>query len=53
MGSMRAAVCSRYGDAENVKLETVPTPKIRKKGEVLVRVHAASMNKGDWHLLHG
>ena len=33
-------------------LEEVPLPTLRD-GDVLVRVHAASANAGDWHLLRG
>lgn len=33
-------------------LADVPVPTVRD-GDVLVRVHAASANAGDWHLLRG
>ena len=49
---MKAIVYRRYGSPDVLRLEEVPTP-IPKDGEVLVRVHAASVNPLDWHLLRG
>ncbi len=49
---MKAAVRYEYGPPEVVKLEEVPTP-IPADDEVLVRVHAASVNLGDWEMLTG
>ena len=49
---MKAAVRYRYGPPEIVNLEEVPTPT-PDDNEVLVRVHAASVNLGDWELLTG
>src|SRR5215467_2486228 len=47
---MRAIVYHHYGSPDVLKLEEVekPTPK---DDEVLVSVHAASVNALDWHLL--
>ena len=44
---MKAAVIERYGTPDVLELRDVvkPTPKA---GEVLVRVHAASVNDWDW-----
>lgn len=42
----------RYGGADQVAPETVPVPAPRR-GEVLVRFEAASINSGDIHLMRG
>lgn len=49
---MKAAVMEGYGSPDVLKLRDVarPTPKAN---EVLVRVHAASINDWDWGLLQG
>lgn len=48
---MKAVVWTRYGPPEEVlKLQDVEKPK-PGKGEVLVKVHAASINSWDWELL--
>jgi NADPH:quinone reductase-like Zn-dependent oxidoreductase len=49
---MKAAVRHRYGSADAVKLEAVDRPVV-KEGEVLVRVHAAGVDRGVWHLMAG
>lgn len=47
---MKAIVSPKYGPPEVLEFREIekPTPK---DGEVLVRVHAASINQYDWHLL--
>jgi len=47
---MKAIVYHKYGSPDVLELEEVqkPTPK---DDEVLVKVHAASANPADWHLL--
>ena len=49
---MKAIVRETYGPPEVLRLADVPRPTIGD-GDVLVRVHAASANAGDWHLLRG
>ena len=49
---MKAIVRETYGPPDVLHLEEVPVPT-PGDGEVLVKVHAASANAGDWHLLRG
>lgn len=49
---MKAIVCYNYGSPDVLKLEEVEKPAC-KDDEVLVKVHAASANAGDWHLMRG
>lgn len=49
---MKAAVMQRYGAPEVLELRQLPTPT-PKANEVLVRVHATSINDWDWGLLQG
>jgi NADPH:quinone reductase-like Zn-dependent oxidoreductase len=50
--TMRAVVQNAYGTSEVLGLEDrpVPTPKA---DQVLVRVHAAGLDRGTWHLMTG
>jgi NADPH:quinone reductase-like Zn-dependent oxidoreductase len=43
---MKAAVRDRYGGPDVVRVEERPTP-VPRESEILVRVHAASVNKAD------
>ena len=49
---MKAIVYHQYGSPDVLELAEVkePTPK---DDEVLVKVHAASVNPADWHLVRG
>ena len=49
---MRAVRYERYGGPERLRLVDAPTPE-PGPGQVLVRVHAASVNSWDWDLLRG
>jgi len=49
---MKAIVCTKYGSPDVLQLKEVakPTPK---EGEVLAKVHAASVNAADFEILRG
>lgn len=49
---MKAIARSAYGSAAVLKLEAVDKPVVSDQG-VLVKVHATSVNAGDWHLMRG
>jgi NADPH:quinone reductase-like Zn-dependent oxidoreductase len=49
---MRAIVQDRYGSAEVLRLARIARPK-PAAGDVLVRVHAAGLDRGTWHLMAG
>jgi NADPH:quinone reductase-like Zn-dependent oxidoreductase len=49
---MKAIVQDRYGTADDLMLADIGRPSAGE-GEVLVRVHAASVFIGDWHLVTG
>ena len=49
---MKAVVMERYGTPDVLEVRDVPIPT-PKANEVLVRVHAASINDWDWGLLQG
>jgi NADPH:quinone reductase-like Zn-dependent oxidoreductase len=49
---MKAIVQDRYGPADVLKLDDIDTP-VPTDDEVLVRVHAAGVDPGVWHLMTG
>lgn len=51
-GSMRAVVQSRYGSSDTRQLTDTDRPDI-EADEVLVRVHAAGLDRGTWHMMTG
>ena len=50
--TMRAIVQDRYGDLDVLELRDIDRP-VPKANEVLVRVHAAGLHRGDWHVMTG
>jgi NADPH:quinone reductase-like Zn-dependent oxidoreductase len=50
--TMRAIVQDRYGDADMLRHEHIAIPEVADT-EVLVRVHAAGLDRGTWHLMTG
>jgi NADPH:quinone reductase-like Zn-dependent oxidoreductase len=49
---MKAIVQDEYGSADVLRLEDVETP-VAGRGEILIRVIAASAFIGDWHVMTG
>ena len=49
---MKAVVCEKYGSPDVLELREVATPA-PSDDEVLVRIHAVSINDWDWGLLQG
>ncbi|MEM6437645.1 MAG: NAD(P)-dependent alcohol dehydrogenase [Cyanobacteria bacterium P01_D01_bin.115] len=49
---MKAIVLSQYGSPDNLELRDVEKP-VPKDGEVLVKVHATTINDWDWCLVRG
>jgi NADPH:quinone reductase-like Zn-dependent oxidoreductase len=49
---MKAIVLSAYGDADQLKLQDVPEPKV-EPNQIKVRVAGASINPVDWKLRSG
>jgi NADPH:quinone reductase-like Zn-dependent oxidoreductase len=50
--TMRAIVQDRYGDVSMLRHEHIAIPDVADN-EVLVRVHAAGLDRGTWHLMTG
>lgn len=49
---MRAIVQDEYGEADVLRLQEIERPQIGDD-EVLLRVHAAAIERGAWHLMAG
>ncbi|TDV54856.1 NAD(P)-dependent alcohol dehydrogenase [Actinophytocola oryzae] len=49
---MKAIVQDRYGSPDVLEFRAVDTP-VADDDEVLVEVHAASVNAADWHIMRG
>jgi len=49
---MKAVVYTRYGGPDVLRLTDVDTP-VPGDGQVLVKVHAVSLNASDWEMLRG
>ena len=50
--SMRAIIQPTYGSAEVLRVAEIERPTIGV-ADVLVRVHAAGLDRGTWHLMAG
>jgi NADPH:quinone reductase-like Zn-dependent oxidoreductase len=50
--TMKAMVRDRFGPPDVVQLREVEKPELADDG-ILVRVHASSINRADWHALRG
>src|SRR5919206_2673530 len=49
---MKAIVQDRYGDVDVLEFRDIAKPEIADD-QVLVRVHAAGLHRGDWHIMTG
>ena len=49
---MKAIVCTQYGSPEDLRLQEVAKP-VPKENEVLVKVHATTVNDYEWSLVRG
>ncbi len=49
---MKAIVCTQYGSPDVLQLKELEKPA-PNGGQILVRIHAASANPLDWHLMRG
>ena len=52
MKDMKALTQSRYGNPDVLKVTEVATP-VPEADEVLVKIHASSINPADWHYVTG
>lgn len=49
----RAVVLEAFGDASQLRLREVDTPRLTRGDELLVRVHATSVNPIEWKMRAG
>jgi NADPH:quinone reductase-like Zn-dependent oxidoreductase len=49
---MKAALCSRYGAPDTVRIVEIPTP-VPRAHEVLIRIRASTVASADWRLRSG
>ena len=49
---MKAIICTKYGSPDHLEFKDVPKPT-PKDNEVLVKVHAASLNAADFEIIRG
>jgi NADPH:quinone reductase-like Zn-dependent oxidoreductase len=49
---VKAIVNTKYGSPDVLRLEEIEKPTPRDN-EVLIEVHAASVNAADWHVMRG
>ena len=52
MTRMKAAVCDRYGPPEVLRIAEVQAP-VPAHNEILVRIHASTVNSSDWYVRSG
>jgi NADPH:quinone reductase-like Zn-dependent oxidoreductase len=52
MGQMRAVLRDTYGSVDVLRVGEIPAP-VAGEGEVLVRVQAAGVDQGVWHVMVG
>ncbi len=50
--TMKAMVRDQYGSAEVLQLREIAVPQI-SDDQVLIRVHAAGLDRGAWHIMAG
>jgi NADPH:quinone reductase-like Zn-dependent oxidoreductase len=50
--TMKSIVQDTYGSADVLRLAQIPRPEVADN-DVLVRVHAAGLDRGTWHLMTG
>ena len=50
--TMQAVLQAGYGSTDVLRVGTTPRPHARE-GEVVLRVHAAGLDRGTWHLMTG